>query len=314
MFKLHLKFVFCWLLMSSVWLNSQKPLPRPTLQTHAFDFARFLDNEVSPVKSEMDFFFTAFGSTDSVKLAESYEFLNKRSPKLFASLDDLPRKPETSTLIDTYLDYARFCMNARGTLKKWVSVSGRVQWAKRLGKPVPEDSKAVWDALLNIRRGYIQQTKLLLQKHNEYCARYSAAFELYPSERVLELFQNLKFGSAAPTAIFIDAVSVLQKFEKGHRYVFNLGSEMQSSKPGALSVEALKENINFGLPENSYAWHQMKDETQPDHQVLIMYSSRYSKPSAPLLLIRCIPNMTTTKSSLSLELYSVVPKFLQPLP
>ena len=313
MYWTHLKFILgVWILtVFFVELRSQKTLPKPTGQTHVFDFARFLDNEVSPVKEEMDFFFTAFGSADSIKLSQSVEFLNKNAPKLFAAIDDLPKKTETNDLVNAYLDFARFCMNTRGTLKKWVAVSGRYQWAKRVGKPIPESAKSVWEALVNVRKGYIQQTKALLQKHNEFCARHAEAFELYPSNRVLELMQNLKFGGGGSTAVFIDAVSTLNQFEKGQRYVFQFKATETGAATGRDALQALKENIQFGLPDKAYVWIQMEDELNPNDQIQVMYSARYAKPSAPLLLIRSKPDQPQGKAFLSLELYSAVPSSLK---
>jgi len=292
----------------------QNALPKPTNQTHVFDFARFLDRQVSPVKEEMDFFFTAFGSADSIELAKSFEFLNNRSSDLFATIDELPRKTETNGIIDTYLDFARFCMNSKSTLKKWVAVSGRYQWAKRIGNQAPEASKLALEALINTRKGYIQQTRLLLQKHNEFCARYSKEFELYPSQRVLKLLQDLKFKNASSSAVFIDAVAPLSQFENGQRYVFQLSSGKSGIQDGENEANVLKDNINFGLPENTYNWQQMSDATNPNHKLLVMQSARYSKLTPPILLIRYNPNQTSKTPYLSLELYSVIPKFLHPLP
>lgn len=316
MFVRHFRvsFVVFFTLSLIIEIHGQKALPNPTNQTHVFDFARFLDSQVTPVKENMDFFFTAFGSADSIKLAETFEILNKRSAYLFATVDKLPRNAQTNQIIDTYLDFARFCMNTRGTLKKWVAVSGRYQWAKRVGTPVPEATKSVFDALVNTRKGYIQQTKMLLQKHNEFCARHSKDFELYPSQRVLELMQDLKFGNAGANALFIDAVASLSRFENGQRYVFNLSFDKGNIQEGQLELETLKENIRFGLPENTYIWQQMSDATQPEHQLMAMFSARYSKPTAPILLIRYNPIQSSSGSYLSLELYSVVPKFLQLIP
>lgn len=290
----------------------QLNLPKPTNQTHAFDFARYLDVQVSPVKEQMDFFFTAFGSADSIQLSKTLQFLNKHATNLFTTVDGLPRQPETTSIIDAYLDFARFCMNSRATIKMWVDVSGRYQWANRVGKPIPESIKAVWLSVVNIRKGYIQQTKSLLQKHNEFCSRHAKDFELYPSQRVLELLQDLKFGNASSKAVFIDAVANLSRYENGQRYVFDLGIETKIQQGSEL--EALKENISYGLPENAYTWHNMRDVTHLDHHIVAMYSARYSKPSAPVMLIRYSPELTNSSSYLKLELYSVVPSFLKPLP
>lgn len=291
-------------------LEGQKALPVPNAQTHVFDFARFLDNEVSPVKEKMDFFFTAFGSADSSKMAEVFAFLNTEAPKLFSTVENLPRKSDTEALLDTYLDFARFCLNSRSTLRKWVAVSGRYQWAKRLGKPIPEISKAPYEALVNVRRGYIQKTKELLQKHNEFCAKHGAEFETYPSQRVMEIFQVLKFGGASGKVVFIDAVASLSRFESGQRYVFNLGSIGGSSTSGTEQFEALKENINFGLPEKAYTWQSMVDKQNPNHKIEVLYSARYAKPAPPLLVLRYNPQTSEVSKLMQMEVYSKVPSFL----
>jgi hypothetical protein len=292
--------------------NAQKALPVPNNQTHVFDFARFLDNEVSPVKAEMDFFFTAFGSADSSKLAEVVAVLNVRAPKLFSVLEDLPKKAENEPLLNAYLDFARFCMNSRTTLRKWVAVSGRYQWAKRLGQPNPESTLAPYESLVNLRKGYIEKTKELLKRHNEFCAKHGAEFETYPSQRVMEIFQHLKFGSAASTAVFIDAVATLNRFESGQRYVFLLGAESLSGTSGMDQLAALKENINFALPEKSFVWQALTDKQNPEHKIEVLYSARYAKPSAPLLVIRYNPQAAETATQMQMEVYSKVPSFLGP--
>lgn len=309
---IHSRMVFVVLLSLNVsfHLEGQKTLPVPNAQTHVFDFARFLDNEVSPVKGEMDFFFTAFGSADSSKLADVLAVLNTEAPKLFSTVGNLPRKADNEALLDTYMDFARFCMNSKSTLRKWVAVSGRYQWAKRLGKPIPELSKAPYEALVNLRKGYIQKTKELLQKHNEFCAKHGAEFESYPSQRVLEIFQNLKFGGASATVVFIDAVAPLSRFESGQRYVFNLGSTAGASTSGLDQFEALKENINYGLPEKTYAWQSMVDKQNPDHKIEVLYSARYAKPSAPLLVLRYNSQSAEVSKRMQMEVYSKVPAFL----
>jgi hypothetical protein len=126
----------------------------------------------------------------------------------------------------------------------------------------------------------------------------------------LEIFQNLKFGGASGTVVFIDAVASLSRFESGQRYVFNLGSIGGSSTSGLDQFEALKENINYGLPEKTYAWQTMVDKQNPGHKIEVLYSARYAKPSPPLLILRYNPQSTEVSKLMQLEVYSKVPTFL----
>lgn len=310
----YLVFLFYILLLAvfqPVSAQNRLKLPKPNAEEHPFDFARFLDNEVTPLKDHLDEFFTIYASGKADRLTFITELINTESRRLFNELQSLERREGDEKIREAYISFAQFAMNSAKIFRQVAQTAPSFPDGKRDPDLLKPQAKEAYMAALRLRKGYITKVQHLLQSHQAFSQNHAEAFANYPASKLMQLLQDMKRSIFVRPAVYLDFLADPESYERGTRYVFEIDQGMVTDKMAYQDqFDALSENISNALQSMALDWKMEPWDKATDRLVVIM-PARYAYPRAPLAVIRLKSNPGEVESALTLELYSQVPGFLK---
>lgn len=312
-----MKYIIClfsilsFVVAGSLSAQNRLNLPKPKSGDHPFDFARFLDNEVTPLKDRLDEFFTIYASGNADRLIFISELINTESRRLFNELQSLERREGDEKIREAYLSFAQFAMNSSKVFNQVAAEAPSFPDGERNPDLLKPKAKEAYLAAVRLRKGYISRVQHLLQTHQNFGQENAEAFANYPASKLMQLLQDMKRGTFARPAVYLDFLADPESYERGTRYVFQIDQGMVTDKMAYQDqFDALSENISNALQSMALDWKMEPWDKAADRLMVIM-PARYAYPRAPLAVIRLKSNPGEVESALTLELYSQVPGFLK---